>query len=162
VGHFQPRAYREDDKAAIHACIVELQDYERRIDPRLRPGPEMAADYFTQMLDRCRNYAGRVFVVECNGQVAGFATILARVPFQELDDPPGEYALVSDLVVLESFRRRGYGTALLRAAERYAVEQGAGELRIGVLSANQQARRLYLEAGFHQHIEVLMKHLNRP
>jgi GNAT superfamily N-acetyltransferase len=162
VGHFQPRAYREDDKSAIHACIVELQDYERRIDPRLRPGPEMAADYFTQMLDRCRNYAGRVFVVECNGQVAGFATILARVPFQELDEPPGEYALVSDLVVLESFRRRGYGTALLRAAERYAVEQGAGELRIGVLSANQQARRLYLEAGFHQHIEVLMKHLNRP
>jgi GNAT superfamily N-acetyltransferase len=162
MDHVQLRAYRENDNAAIHACIVELQDYERWIDPRLRPGIEMASDYFKQMLDRCRNYAGRIFVAESDAQIAGFTTILARIPFQELDEPPGEYALVSDLVVLKPFRRRGCGTALLRAAERYAVEQGARELRIGVLSANQPARRLYLEIGFHQHIEVLMKQLNRP
>lgn len=157
----QLRAYRDDDAAAIRACIVELQEYERAIDPRLRPGTAMAAEYFTQMLDRCRVYAGRIFIVECGGQVAGFVTVLTRMPFQELDDPPGEFALVSDLVVLKHFRRRGYGTALLHAAEQYAVAQGAGELRIGVLSANHTARRLYLRAGFDIHIEVLAKRSRR-
>ena len=151
------RAYQDDDSAVIRACIVELQDYERGIDPRLRPGADMADDYLAQMLERCRVYAGRIFVVECDGHVAGFATVLARMPFQELDEPPGEYALLSDLVVLEPFRRRGYGTALLRAAEQYVVEQGATELLIGVLTANQPARRLYLQAGFDSHREVLSK-----
>ena len=151
------RVYRDDDAGAIRECIVELQDYERTLDPRLRPGTDMATQYLTQMLDRCGVYAGRILIVECDGKVAGFATVLARMPFQELDDPPGEYALVSDLVVLEQFRRRGYGTALLRAAEQYAVDQGATELLIGVLSANQIARRLYLQEGFNSHREVLSK-----
>jgi GNAT superfamily N-acetyltransferase len=117
----------------------------------------MAAEYLTQMLDRCGAYTGRIFIVECDGKVAGFATVFARMPFQELDDPPGEYALVSDLVVLEPFRRRGCGMALLAAAEQYAVEQGAAELIIGVLTANQTARRLYRRAGFDSQREVLSK-----
>jgi GNAT superfamily N-acetyltransferase len=153
------REYRDTDAAAIRACIVELQESERRIEPRLRPGTAMAAEYFTQMLDRCRAYAGRIFVAECGDQIAGFATVFARMPFEELDDPPGEYALVSDLIVLKPFRRRGYGRALLHAVERFAVEEGARELRIGVLSANDVARRLYVRSGFDSHIEVLAKRL---
>ena len=36
------REYRDDDLAAIRICIVELQESERRIDDRLRPGESMA------------------------------------------------------------------------------------------------------------------------
>jgi len=55
-----------------------------------------------------------------------------------------------------------YFTQMLdQAAERYAVEQGANELRLGVLSANQTARRLYLRASFNKHMEVLAKRFNR-
>jgi ribosomal protein S18 acetylase RimI-like enzyme len=153
----QIRDYRDEDAAAIRACIVELQDYERRIDPRLRPGTSMAVEYFTQTLDRCRIYDGRIFIAECGDHIVGFATVLARMPFEELDDPPGEYALVTDLIVLEPFRRRGCGRALLQAVERFAVEEGARELRIGVLSANHVARRLYVRSGFDSHSEVLAK-----
>src|SRR3712207_7848522 len=42
--------------------------------------------------------AGTILVAECESAVAGFAAILTRVPFEELDDPPGEHAIVSDLV----------------------------------------------------------------
>jgi GNAT superfamily N-acetyltransferase len=156
-GPVQPREYREDDAAAVRACVVELQEYERTIDPRLRPGSLIAAEYLTQMLDRCGAHAGQIFVVECGGVVAGFVTVLARIPFQELDDPLGEYALISDLVVLERFRRRGLGTALLNAAQQHARLQGARELRIGVLSANHAARQLYGRVGFSSHAQVLAK-----
>ncbi len=155
------REYCDSDAPAICACIVVLQDHEREIDPRLRPGASMAADYLTQMHDRCRDFAGRIFILDCAGVVAGFITVLARVPFHELDDPPGEFALVSDLVVLEPFRRRGFGLALLEAAERHARELGAAELRIGVLSANRTAKQLYERAGFASHSEVLSKRFDR-
>lgn len=38
------REYRPEDAAAIRDCIVELQDFERRIDERLRAGPSIAAE----------------------------------------------------------------------------------------------------------------------
>jgi ribosomal protein S18 acetylase RimI-like enzyme len=154
---YQIRKYRGDDAAAIRECIVALQDYERQIDPRLRPGSFMAPEYLNQMHTRCRDFSGCIFVLDCAGVVAGFVTVLTRVPFQELDDPPGDFALITDLIVLERFRKRGFGRALMAAAERYACDQGASELRIGVLSANQGAKRLYMQVGFSGHLEILTK-----
>jgi ribosomal protein S18 acetylase RimI-like enzyme len=154
------REYRDDDDAAIRACIVELQEFERRIDDRLRPGESMAADYLGQMLDRCRECAGTILVAEYAGAVAGFAAILTRVPFESLDDPPGDYAIVTDLVVRDGFRRRGLATALLAEAERRARAAAATELRIGVLSANESATRLYRSAGFAPYSETLAKRLD--
>jgi ribosomal protein S18 acetylase RimI-like enzyme len=159
---FVIRQYREDDAAAVRGCIVELQEFERRIDDRLRPGESMAAEYLGQMLARCAECAGVILVAESDGVVAGFATVLARVPFESLDDPPGDYALVSDLVVGERFRRRGLGADLLQAAERYAVAAGAREIRVGVLSENHAAASVYRRAGFAPYLQTLAKRLDRP
>ena len=154
------REYREDDFPAIRRCIVELQESERQIDERLRSGEAIADDYLQNTLDRCRQLAGTIFVAEHAREVAGFVTILARVPFKALDDPPGEYALVADLVVRKDFRRRGLAMALLREAEEYARAAGALEFRVGVLSQNEAAVNLYRRAGFAPYLETLAKSLD--
>ncbi len=154
------REYRGDDLAGVRACIVELQDFERRIDDRLRPGSSMAAGYLDRILGRCRDCAGTILVAECDSAVVGFASLLTRVPFEELDDAPGEYAIVTDLVVRDGFRGRGLGAALLAEAERYARAAGAVELRIAVLSANRGAATLYRRVGFVPYSEVLTKRLD--
>jgi GNAT superfamily N-acetyltransferase len=151
------RSYRATDGAALRACIAALQETERAIDGRLRPGAAVASDYLTAMLEDCRRYVGEVFVLEVGGAVVGFATVLARVPFERLDEPPGAYAIVSHLLVRRAQRRRGHARALLAHAERYAASHGATELRIGVLSGNAPARALYLDAGFRSHLETLAK-----
>jgi ribosomal protein S18 acetylase RimI-like enzyme len=153
------REYRDDDAPEVTAAIVELQEFERRLDGRLRPGDAIAAEFLARMLARCRDYTGTILVAECAGLVAGFATVLARVPYEEIDDPAGEYALITDLVVREAFRRRGLGRALLREAERHARAAGATELRVGVLAANDSARRLYFRTGFAPYLETLTKRL---
>lgn len=151
------REYRENDLSAVRDCIAELQDFEREIDDRLRPGASMAAEFLSRMIDRCRDCVGTILVAEYESAVVGFATILTRVPFEELDDPPGEYAIVTDLIVRGGFRRRGLGAALLAEAERYAREAGTSELRIAVLSANRVAAALYRRAGFAPYSEILTK-----
>jgi ribosomal protein S18 acetylase RimI-like enzyme len=151
------REYRAGDAAALRQCVVVLQDAERAIDPRLLPGEVMADAYCERIHARCRETAGKIFVAEEDSHVVGFSTILAHEPFTELDDPPGHYALISDLVVLEAYRGRGIGRQLLERAEAYAREAGATELRIGVLSGNRTARRLYLDVGFQPHLELLTK-----
>jgi ribosomal protein S18 acetylase RimI-like enzyme len=151
------REYHLADAPAVRRCVVALQEFERTIDPRLRPGETMADGYCQQMHARCAESDGRVFVAEQGGAVVGFVAVLAREPFTELDDSPGAYALVTDLVVLASHRNQGIGRRLLERAEAFARAAGAQELRIGVLAKNASARRLYLSAEFRRHLEVFTK-----
>lgn len=153
------RSYQPRDAAACRACVVELQDAERQIDPRLRSGESMADEYLARMHERCRRYAGALFVAEHTGEVVGLVMVLARVAFETLDDPPGEYALVAELVVRDGFRRQGIAQALLDAAEGFAREKGASELQIGVLSRNGAAQSLYHRQGFAPYKETLAKPL---
>jgi len=155
------RAFRTQDGVSLRDCIAELQDAERTIDGRLRSGRTIASDYFDAMLEDCRRYAGQVFVLEVASVVAGFTTVFARVPFERLDEPPGDYALVAELLVRRAYRRRGYARALLACGERYAASQGAVELRIGVLADNTAARTLYLGVGFRPYLETLSKSPSR-
>jgi len=151
------REYQEPDSAALRQCVVEMQEFERVIDSRLRPGASTADQYCEHIHVRCREANGRVFVAEVEGAVVGIVAVLSRERFTELDEPPGDYALITDLVVLQPFRRRGFGRQLLQRAEMFAREAGASELRIGVLAQNNVARRLYLDIAFIPHLEIFVK-----
>jgi ribosomal protein S18 acetylase RimI-like enzyme len=143
------------DADALRACFVELQEYERRLDPTAPPGEQVADSYLVRMWERCASWAGRVFVAASDAELVGFATVWSRVPPQEPDDPPLAYAYVSDLVVLPAWRGRGVGRALLARAEAFAREQGAPWLGIGVMAENDGARRLYERLGFAAfHVEM--------
>jgi GNAT superfamily N-acetyltransferase len=156
------REYREGDETAILECIAELQDFERGMDPRIRPGASMSREHLAYIRERCRTCHGAILVAEADGSLAGFATILTRVPFESPDEPPGTYALVADLMVRAAFRRRGIGAQLMRAAERFARAGGATELRVGVMSRNRGAALLYRGEGFTPTVEILSKRLDVP
>ncbi|HEY2853433.1 MAG TPA: GNAT family N-acetyltransferase [Gemmatimonadaceae bacterium] len=119
----------------------------------------MADEYLAQMHVHCREHAGAIFVAERLDEIVGLVMVLAHVPFEALDEPPGDYALVAELVVRRGFRRMGIARTLLDAAERYAEDAGALELRIVVLSQNGAARTLYLREGFAPYKETLTKAL---
>jgi ribosomal protein S18 acetylase RimI-like enzyme len=153
------REYRSEDAAGVRQCIVELQDFERRVDERLRPGESIARPFLEHILQQCAECAGTILVAEHAGLVVGFATILTKVPYRELDDPPGTYALLSDLVVREHARRKGIGEALLREAEHRTRRAAASVLRVGVLSGNHDAMRLYERVGFKPYLLTMEKRL---
>jgi ribosomal protein S18 acetylase RimI-like enzyme len=78
-----------------------------------------------------------VFVAVCDdGHIVGM------IACHEIKDG---IAPISNLYVLESYRRRGIASGLLAAAISYA--QGA-EVRLTVNRANKQARRIYRRLGF--------------
>lgn len=134
--------------AGVQACLVELQDFERALDSRLPSGADIVAEYIPHMLARCKECGGGVLVAEVDGEVAGYATVLAKVQSGEIEDGDFEYGLISDLVVASRFRRQGIGRALLQAAEQHARAKRVKWLRIGVLAANQSADELYDSMGF--------------
>jgi ribosomal protein S18 acetylase RimI-like enzyme len=154
------RAYDERrDAEAVRACVIELQDFERRHEPSMPEGRAMVDEYVALLMARCRLWKGRVFVAEIGGEVAGFTCVWGRVPAEEPDDDPADYAYISDLLVRAEYRRRGVGRALMAVAEAYARECGVEVLRVQALAANAGATGFYRANGFNNFQVELAKRL---
>jgi GNAT superfamily N-acetyltransferase len=153
------RAFRSEDGDQVTGCIVELQTYERAIDPRVLPGEAVAGWYLDHLLTLCREQEGAILVAEDGGRVVGFAAVQCKVPNEDTDEGDYEFALISDLGVNETHRGRGIGRALIAACEAFARDTGARWLRIGVLGENAVARGLYERCGFTDRQVVLEKTL---
>ena len=136
------------DMAPVRECLIELQNHERAIDSRIPSGEDIVDAYLPEMLNRCGNCMGKILVAEVDGEIAGYVTILTKVTSEELAAGDFEYGLVSDIVILQKYRKRGLGRELLDAAETYARACKVKCLRIGALEGNQAARTLYSSMGF--------------
>ena len=149
----------ETDLTGLRACIVTLQDFESGLDPRFPDGASIVDAYVPDILRRCEAHNGRILVAVVDGDVAGYAMIWASVKGGEIEDGDFEAARLADLAVLERYRRQGVATALIKAAENYAREQGATCLHIGVMAANRRALALYDSCGYAPCSMKLEKHL---
>jgi ribosomal protein S18 acetylase RimI-like enzyme len=65
---------------------------------------------------------------------------------------------IYDIDVVPAQRRRGYGRALLDAAEREAKRRGADSIGLNVFGGNDAARRLYESAGYQEASVLMRKH----
>ena len=139
----------------MRTCFVALQELEHGSDPAAPRGEAVADAYLDRMFARCATWSGRVFVAAVDGTVVGFVCVWGRVPPQEPDEPQADYAYVSDLVVLDAWRRRGIGRALLARAEVYARSLGMDTIGIGVMAGNREARALYEARDYREvHVEL--------
>jgi GNAT superfamily N-acetyltransferase len=126
------------DVAALRAIAAAA--YEKYI-PRIgRPPAPMTADYERPVS------AGQAWVAVEDGQVVGFAILLAQ---------PG-YLLLENVAVLPSAQGRGIGAALLALAEEQARDLGLGEVRLYTNEAMTEniayyARHGYAETGRQEH-----------
>ncbi len=159
----QIRPYVSDtDGEQLRACVIELQNFEREIDPRMPSGEEIVDDYIIAMLFRCRMCEGQVLVADVDGEIAGYVTMLNCVQSDDLDDGNLEFGLVADLLVRNAYRGTGLGRELMAAAESFAKENGVRWLRISVMSENAAARKLYASSGFSEIYVELEKDLDSP
>ena len=57
---------------------------------------------------------------------------------------------ISDLVVSEPNRKRGWGTAMIQTLARRALDMGVSEIEIGAAASNPRAASLYRRLGFRE------------
>ena len=151
------RDYEPHHRHQLRACLVELQDFERSLEPPLPEGEQMADAYLASLFEKCARWCGKVFVAEVDDAIVGFVGVLSRVPPEAPDEARADYAYISDLVVLPPYRQQGIAGALLDHAEAFACANGAKTLRIGVLARNLIALNLYHRRGFLDYHVQLVK-----
>ncbi len=85
-----------------------------------------------------------VFVAEDGGRIVG------RLSIARDQHPASRHVADLGLMVAASYRRRGIGTALLRAAVEWARTSGVRKLELHVFPYNEAAIALYEQFGFVQ------------
>ncbi|HUQ18912.1 MAG TPA: GNAT family N-acetyltransferase [Gemmatimonadaceae bacterium] len=83
-----------------------------------------------------------------DNQRAGGAVVVLRDATIDTLEERNDLAVLWDLRVAPSFRRRGVGSALVSAAERWALDRGASELKVETQNTNVDACRFYDARGF--------------
>jgi ribosomal protein S18 acetylase RimI-like enzyme len=76
--------------------------------------------------------------------------------------PPQRAAFVFDVEVDEALRGKGYGRAIMLAAEAYVRERGCSTLRLHVFGSNTVARSLYESLGYETTNVMMSKRLGDP
>jgi GNAT superfamily N-acetyltransferase len=91
-----------------------------------------------------------LLVAEEGGGLVGSAVLHPAAPDAAVRAALPDVPVLANLAVEPAERRRGHGTALVRAAVRAAADDGRTALAVAVVDGNPGAARLYLRLGFRE------------
>lgn len=118
-------------------------------------GVQMSPERMAEQLARCNGIEYALIAYD-DDKAIGFAC-LRLIPWLCYNV---RYAELTELFVIEVFRRRGVASALVTRAERLAREAGATELRILTGRDNIAAQAFYQALGYEDEDEMLLtRHL---
>jgi GNAT superfamily N-acetyltransferase len=131
------RPATRDDVPQLLGLIRELAAYEKKRHQAVVSEGDLLRDGFGS------EPKFRMFIAEWQGEAVGYASF-----FYFYSTFQGRAALfLEDLFVLEKFRGKGIGKALLVAVSRLTVEEGCFALRWEVLDWNRPAIEFYEKLG---------------
>ena len=154
------REFIELDRPQIIKWIETLHDYLVDIDPdkRLRRQPNYGQVFSQELFDFINNGQGKIFIACDNNIPIGFSAgaIDKQSDKNLLEVIPSKLGVVSDIFVVEKYRRQGIGKQLLNKLENYLKDLDCDTLWLNVLDFNP-AHNLYSKLGFRNREIGMMK-----
>lgn len=131
------RLAEPEDSDVLFELIKGLADYEKLTDAVTGSSAQLKEHLFGS-----KKYVEAI-LAEVNGQGVGFALFFHN--YSTFLTKPGIY--LEDLFILEEYRQKGIGKALLKKVASIAVERDCGRLEWSVLNWNESAKTFYRHMG---------------
>lgn len=146
---FKIRNANTEDMPQVLSLIKELAHFEKEANEVEVTVEELQNDGFNE------NPAFKCFVAEVNSNIKGIALVYNRYSTWK-----GKALHLEDLIVSESMRGSGIGTALLNEVVKYGYELGVKRINWEVLDWNEPAIAFYEKKGAHVKRDWDIVHLN--
>lgn len=153
------RAYTKDDVESIKACLIELQDFERMIDPRRLKGIEIAHEYLEHLMEIGAQNKGTVFVVEIDGNIVGMISVYIEEDKKHFRKAQ-KFAYISDMIILPEYTDKGISKELLGKAEEYAQSKNVSSIQTSVLAKHTEGIDNFQRNGYHNFEIILRKNFS--
>lgn len=89
-----------------------------------------------------------VILASVEGEPAGYVVVVGVVQPAQAFAPERRFALIDQIAVDATTRRRGLGRRLMQAAAQRAADRGFNEIQLDVRAHNADARAFYEELGY--------------
>jgi len=152
------RPFTPADVEDIKSCLIELQDFERLMDPHRLEGLHVAHEYLQHLLDLCHDEKGMIFVAEKNKSIIGMISVYIEDDHKHFRKMR-TFAHIADLIVMKERKDEGVVKDLLAKAEEYAKSKHVSSIQATILHEHAEGLAGYLRNGFHEHEVVVRKHL---
>jgi GNAT superfamily N-acetyltransferase len=140
---------------AIVEVWTELMDHHSRLDPIFEykeTGPDQIEAHLRELTGRDD---AKVIVAVSGGRVIGFTLgIISKHPPVLVTET---YGLVSDIAVVEAFRRRGIGGRMLEKVIGWFEETGIDRVELRVSPKNTIGYSFWEKHGFKDYLHVLYR-----
>ncbi|WP_300435210.1 GNAT family N-acetyltransferase [Christiangramia sp.] len=130
------RKARKEDMGEVLTLIQELAVFEKEPEAVIIDENDLIKDGFGEYP------AFQCFVAEADGNIEGMALVYFRYSTWK-----GKTVHLEDLIVRESFRGKGLGSALYTEVIKFASEQGVKRTEWVVLNWNKDAADFYRRSG---------------
>jgi len=134
----------------VRLCMLVEEQHENYWRLRWERRPGLSEGYLRWMTRRIDD--PRMFIHVAKDPVQSEPGIVGMIVASINDEIPiytyDEYAIVQDMAVVESYRRRGIGQQLLKNAAVWARGHNVTQLRLMVADKNPDAQAAFLKAGF--------------
>ena len=142
-----------EDVKSLCELYVEFHEFHVRALPdRLRSmGEAQSNDNQRLSNDIEKIIAGddsTIFLAEVDGQPVGLAEVYIREDKPSRHTVNRRYGYLQSLAVTEKFRRQGVGDKLIDAAEMWAREKGAVEMRLDIWEFPEGPLEFYEKTGY--------------
>ncbi|QQS44573.1 GNAT family N-acetyltransferase [Candidatus Roizmanbacteria bacterium] len=152
------REYTNHDVDGIKQCLIELQDFERMMDPHRLEGIKIAHEYLEHLLEVCEAGRGKIFVVEIDGNIVGMVSVYIEEDKKHFRKAR-KFALISDLIVMQEYKDQGIIKELLGKTEEYAKSKQVTSLHAPILKGHDESVNGYLRNGFKEFEIVVRKQI---
>lgn len=147
----QIRPARPDDTEFIVNRFDEMLKaaWKNYFFPRPTKGRrrDEAAKYMRQQLRRFRGARGFVYVAEVGGKCAGFVSAQVKTD-RALYRTPNRTGVIQEIHVHPAYRRKGVGTALMKAAEAELGRRGCRKIWVWSMAFSTAAHAMYRKRGY--------------
>lgn len=144
----------------IKNLLVELQEHIVQIDKEHYNiiGNDYRKECFDKTMDEIKRYNGKMYLYKENDEICGL--IVGLINNEEIDTydfKAPKRGRISELVVSNKCRKKGYGKILLNSMENYLKSVGCKDILIGVFAYNGGAINFYEKNGYHTRMTEMIK-----
>lgn len=130
-------------------AISELYREQFREMAKLIPNFIKEGDQSNEFLEKTvSDDNSDILVYENESEIVGFILLQAKTRPDFDFMLPGKYCYIMDVIVTETHRGKGFGTALMNTAKDWAKERDCNFINLDVLANNPGAIKLYEKLGF--------------
>ena len=159
---FAIRAATDADTPQILSFIEALQAYEHGLEPNRRRDSSFAEEHLAVLNRQLATQQGCAFLAQSGAAAIGWAAFYVVESDIFIVEAERRHGYIAELYVVEDWRGKGVGRALMAACEAETRALDLPLITINVLAGNKNAAMRYVEAGFAPYATELRKYLKGP